>query len=323
VAAIGLIGVGWIAFALINPAFLATAGGKSASESLRLLFFGFPDVYRPTISPWLQWVPAVAALIGLGFVVEILRIRHMPWSEMLWHPIWVCVFFAAVFGTVPTDTSTTRYWFILYPLMLLIAAMGIYHVACLIAGRLGRETAATGAIAGVAFLLVFLLTEDFKVRPLTHPDDPAVYYRTGRFKKLSDHWYPRSDERSPALLLAEAAKNGKTVVITSLMTASAYYFPEGVKPIIMMPRDTDPRYRRQARDQGRLNNWSGFPMAGDEEELRQMTAGRESILFARFVEPSHQKTPEEIWGPALKSMERVALSEDGRIETLSLSLAPE
>jgi hypothetical protein len=91
----------------------------------------------------------------------------------------------------------------------------------------------------------------------------------------------------------------------------------------MMPRDTDPRYRRQARDQGRLNNWSGFPMAGDEEELRQMTAGRESILFARFVEPSHQKTPEEIWGPALKSMERVALSEDGRIETLSLSLAPE
>jgi hypothetical protein len=91
----------------------------------------------------------------------------------------------------------------------------------------------------------------------------------------------------------------------------------------MMPRDTDPRYRRQARDQGRLNNWSGFPMAGDEEELRQMTAGRESILFARFVEPAHQKTPEEIWGPALKSMERVALSEDGRIETLSLSLAPE
>jgi hypothetical protein len=321
VVAIGLIGIGWISFAIVNPEFLATAGGKSTSESLRRLFFGFPDVYRPTISPWIQWVPMLSAIVALGLVVELLRIRHLPWSEMLWHPIWVCAFFAVVYGTAPTDIATTRYWFILYPLILLIVGMGIYHAICGIAKRFSWTSLSAGAVAGVLFLSLFLLTEDFQLRPLTHPKDPEVVFRTGRFKKLSEHWYPRSDERSPALVMADAAKKGKMVVITSMMTASAYYFPDDVKPIIMMPRDLDPRYRRHSRDQGRLNNWSGFPMAGDEEELRRMTAEEESILFARFVEPAHQKSPEQIWGAALKSKERIALSEDGRIETLSISLA--
>ncbi len=317
-AVIGVIGVIWLGSAFVFPGILEAVDAKSRSEALRLTFFAFPDLHRPTISPWTKWVPKITLLLAAGIALELWRMRNLPWSKLVWSPFWALAYFALVFGTVPTELTTTRYWFFLYPLMILTAGCGFYSLVSQLGGRL--EPVAQAWIAAVVLFVPFLFTDDFFLKPLADPSNPNVIYRTGPFRKMSDHWYPRLDERSPGKVLSEQWEEGKTVVIPGVMSVSAYYIDDKIDPIMFMPRDEDERYRRQSRKGGTINNWSGFRLAGDLEELRTLTSKSENVLFSHILDEGFQSTPEEIWGDRIRSVEKIALSDDGRIETFSVML---
>jgi hypothetical protein len=316
----------WLAWAFIDRSWVDRMDPGNFPRAFRLVFFSLPDVYVPGIGLWLRTVPLLTVLLGASAAWQLFELRKQPLRTVLESPVFLLLYLLFVFGVFRTDIwPPTRYWFMVYPVMLLVVAAGFERVARFVeqfvAGTLARVV-----VPGLAILLIgsFLASNDFHIAVIDDAKDVEVAYRTGRFQNLEAHWYYRFDEASPAQLLNELDDGEATVIITGRLSAIDYYLDSSVSYAFYLPYDLlDIRFEYRSRARGTRELWTGRPLLGTAQELRSHTADASEVLLVRVLPLRDQEcVPQALWPERWRKTEVCGVSRDGRIELLRVKLSP-
>lgn len=111
----------------------------------------------------------------------------------------------------------TRYFFFLYPLLLILAFSGLEQTINFSIKKIYLNR----FLFGTAVIVVMLLSEDFKLNHLMNIDTKEINFRLGFNFPLTIHYYPRWDSRSPAELVNREAQK-EDIIITN-EHSSEYY----------------------------------------------------------------------------------------------------
>jgi hypothetical protein len=228
--------------------------------------------------------------------------------------------------------NTTRYSYYIYPFFILLIVMACYEVIRRTTGRvIGSNTQML--LSGFMAMGLFIVGEDFNLRQLVDINSPEVAFRTGRFKRYEHHWYWRRDGRSPAEFLNVHRNDVDALVVSIRSRTSVYYLHPEVDFAIFCSREgMDARrnsragedaawYGQIARSKGKVDLWTGRPLLGTEQELRNYAKNLRSLYLVRSAAPDQQDFDiDHVWPDRLVSRERVFLSSDGSTEVVKISL---
>jgi len=228
--------------------------------------------------------------------------------------------------------KTTRYFYHVYPFMILLIVMACYEaVLRTTAGLIGpkRQVLLSGFVA----VGLFVASEDFNLRQLLHINSQEVTYRTGAFKRYEHHWYWRRDNRSPAGFINDHRNDVDALVVSYHARPMIYYLDTRVDFALYCSREgMDARrnsragedaawYGEIARRKGTVDLWTGRRLLGTEQELRAYTTQVRSLYLVRLVVPSnHDFGVDHVWPNRLHTCKRVFLSSDGSTEVVKILL---
>jgi hypothetical protein len=280
-------------------------------KALWTVFFGWPDLYPYTLRPFITEMPTLGlmALIALGWALW--TRRHQPLEQLLGHPALLVIYMIVLYGMVNTEWSVLRYWFHLYPVLLVVVAMMLKEAT-------DRLQLRSPSAAAFGFLLLFTLSGDFDVRHLWNAGGREVSYRLGPFAAHELTWYPRSDYAGPARFAARAAPDDARIVVENLPPAS-WYLPR--PHAVFYPREGN-RFLLTSREQGTVELWSNQPLLSTAADLAAYAAGAEELWIIRAIDRIEVLPDlDEVFDSRLLERERLYTSADGRIEVLRLRLA--
>jgi len=335
-----LIGLGWLAWALADPARLLVpevterwgleAGATGLGITLRALwttFFGWPELYHHILRPFALELPLLG-LLGLAALLAALALHgRAPLATLFRHPAFIIVYTMAFFA-IFRHHSTTRYWFHLYPVLLCLIGLTLAELLQrwparprpAIAARLGRAVSPDRGAAAL-FLLAFALSNDFNPGHILRVADEAVALRTGAFAGFAPTWYPREDYRGPAAYVAANACPDARVIVDN--TPPVTHYLDRAHAVFYDRSNPRSRYRAVSREGGSVDIWSGVPLLGTVEEVRAYSRAAAEVWLIRLTEaPRRGFEPVVVWGPAA-AVERRFLSQDGEIEVLRIRPGPE
>ncbi len=327
-----LVALAWLGYAAWRPDSLMTDAVRERwdlSEGAILkafwsVFFGWPDIYLTTLRPFIVELPLLAVLTIAALLVTLIRHGRDPLPRLLRQPWLVIVMTMLLFGLFEPPYSRMRYWFHLYPVILLVIALAIVDLLTWLASRRATAMRSSGALAGLIFLGVFATTSDFNPRHIVQVADAAVAFRTGPFEKFWVTWYWRFDYRSPAEFLnANVMPEDDARIVVQYHFPVSYYLER--EHAIYIPR-TMGIFVRHSQRQGTLNRWADRPLLSTPQELADHTRTAREVWLIRGVE-DEERFPEmpdmeEVWGDRLIEHTRAFLSQDERIEVVRIRLAP-
>jgi len=324
-----LLGAVWIGVVGLRPEALEEVAAGDRARALRLLFFGFPDLFSPVVAIWRDELPGVGALAALGIGAELWRIRKAPLEEVLAQPaIWL-VYVALCFGVLYSQGPTTRYAFFVFPLVWTTLAIALESL-CNRLPAPGRRTLGAPVLAAAALTLLFLWSDDFQTRHLLAVDSPDVRWRQGEFRPYEAVWFWRYDFESPARFAQEVANrepDARVLVVNQppvsyyLQRQHAVYVPRGVG-----------RFAAVSREHGSVDLWSNERLLSTFDEVRDYTRCTKRVFLVRHAQPDKAGYPffkdpqiagfdeREVWGERLVHSEPVFVARDGRLAVISIEL---
>ena len=337
----GLTACAWTFYAIYDQSWREQMVARSLPRALRILFFGWPDLYAPTIWPWIHSLPLLTVIFLAALAWHLANQMRGSLTSILGHPMLIIL---AVFGSIAVIdpimqpvAKSTRYFYHIYPFMILLIVMACYEAVRYAAGRV-VDPKGQVLISGFVVMGLFAVSEDFNLRQLVHINSPEVTFRSGEFKRYKEHWFWRFDDRSPADFLNSHRNEVDALVVSIHARALPYYLDPGVSFANYCSRggkdaETDSRelgwirrydawrYEEIARSKGKLELWSGRPLLGTEQELRAYTKRIHSLYFVRLAAPGdHDFEVADVWPDRLVSCDRVFLSSDGRTEVVKILL---
>jgi hypothetical protein len=323
----GLTASAWVAYAVYDQSWRERMLSATFPRAFRILFFGWPDFYAPVLSPWIAALPFLTLIFLAALAWHVTQQGHRSLPSILGHPIIIIlgVFcsIAVIDPILQPNLKETRYFYHVYPFVIVLIVMACYEVVRRIAGHViapKTQVLLTGFLA----IGLFIVSEDFSLRQLLHINGPEVTFRTGRFKRYEHLWFWRVDDRSPGQFL-NAHRNEVDALVVSIHARSLpYYLHPQVDYAFYCSRDGKDawRYRDIARSNGKLELWTARPLLGTEKELRAYTEGIRSLYLVRLVVPDqHDFDVKRVWPDRLVTSERVFLSSDGSTEVVKISLS--
>jgi hypothetical protein len=269
---------------IMTPATIADwcIEGTGLETRIKLLwsaFFGWPELYQSTVRPFLKVSPGVLLLVVLSLAWYLLTYLSGPLPDLFRHPGFVVIYFGGIFGLFTPDFDTTRYWFHLYPVMLVLIGVFVAELA----GRLGRrfdtQPSTAAAVAGLAFLGLFALDPDFSPRHLGRVEAEEALYRFGPFASREDHWYARTEVRG-VTALAEGADGpwADAPILVENTPQASYYLDED--HAVFLPR-AGHRFATENRAGGTLHIWSDRLLLSTPEEVRDWAGDAERLILIR------------------------------------------
>jgi hypothetical protein len=330
------IAAAWLAFAALSTyglgdrSWIAQAGERVFSRALYRTFFAWPDLWNPTLAPWLETVPLLAALLLLSILVSILASARWGAAERtttaVRHPGFVILCMAVMFGVLNQQYHETRYWFFLYPAMIAAMLLAAQRAAESLPGVCdwaARHGLRAGALGLVAALTLFSLTDDFNPLHLVRITTSDVRYRVNAFQRYETQWYSREDTETPADFVNErvSVTSAEASVIVADVPQASYYLH--MSHAVFYPRNSD-RFPNVTRSQGTVDFWSGQRLLSTDDELRRYTSQSSVVWVLRRAEERFQRFPafdiDGVWGERLGGVDRLYISEDGAVEVLRLEL---
>ena len=318
--------LGWLTLAAMEPGRLVDAAVVARWDvpdpgtlgaflrGLWSTFFGWPDFYRSTLRPFATEVPelGLAVLAALGWFV--IAHRHAPWPELLRHPGALVLYWAGAMALFTVTSSTSRYWLPLLPVLYTLIALSLAEAAT---RWLRLSEISARRAAGIAFLLAFALGPDFQPRHILNVGADAVRYRTDRFARFADTWYPRWDVRTAAATLTRwhAAAPGARIVVDTL-PALSYYL--ALEHAVYLDRART-RFADDSRERGRRDLWSDRRLLSTPQELLAYADPAEELWLVRATEPAGRGADlDALPAGRLTEVGRAVLGQDGRIELVRL-----
>jgi 4-amino-4-deoxy-L-arabinose transferase-like glycosyltransferase len=332
----GLTACAWIVYAIYDQSWREQIVAADLRKSLRVIFFGWPDFYQPVIQPWIASLPILTAVFLVALAWHIVRQGGQSLTSVLRHPIVIILgtfcSIAVIDPIVQPVLKTTRYFYHVYPFMILLIVMACYEAFRRTTGNLVSPKRQI-LISGFVSVGLFVGGEDFNLQQLLHVNSQEVTYRTGRFKRYEHHWYWRRDNRSPAKFLNEHRNEVDALVVSFHARPMFYYLESQVDFALYCSREgvDAPRnsragedaawYGEIARSKGKVDLWTGRRLLGTEQELRAYTSRVDSLFLVRLVVPSLQEFEvDHVWPKRLQSCHRVFLSSDGSTEVVKILL---
>jgi len=295
-------------------------------RALRIVFFGWPDFYDPVFCPMVASLPLLTVIILAVLAWHFIQQGRQNVRSILGHPVTIILVgfgsIAVIDPILRPMLKTTRYFYHVYPFVIVLIVMACYEVIRRVAGRaIGRNSQVV--LSGFVAMGLFFASEDFNLRQLLHINSPEVTFRTGQFKRNEPLWFWRQDDRSPAEFLNAHRNDVDAVVVSIHARTLPYYLDPQVNFAYYCRREGDDawRYRDVSRAKGTLELWTGRPLLGTEEGLRAYTNGIHTLYVVRSVAPDlHDFDINHVWSDRAISCERVFLSSDGSTEVLKISL---
>lgn len=321
----GLTASAWVAYAIYDQSWRERMLSATFPRAFRILFFGWPDFYTPVLSPWIAALPFLTLIFLAALAWHATQQGRRSLPSILGHPIIIIlgVFcsIAVIDPILQPNLKETRYFYHVYPFVIVLIVMACYEVVRRIAGHViapKTQVLLTGFLA----IGLFIVSEDFSLRQLLHINSAEVTFRTGKFKRYEHLWFWRVDDRSPAEFL-NAHRNEVDALVVSIHARSLpYYLHPQMDYAFYCSRDGKDawRYRDIARSNGNLELWTARPLLDTEQELRAYTEGIRSLYLVRLVAPNqHDFDVNRVWPDRLVTSERVFLSSDGSTEVVKIS----
>jgi hypothetical protein len=323
VAAVTLtIACAWLVFGLLVPESLVAPPATPTAEAselfrmaraLQITFFSWPDLYGLMLRPFVLHLQMIGLFAALALIYVAVIELSAPLPTLLRHPACVLVITMLLYGLFETTSSTTRYWFHLYPVILCLIAL----VAVEVVRRLPRVSGALADLAGaLVFLGAFALSTDFSPSHLTKTGSPEVAFRLGEFERFEKAWIQHPDHRGPAEFLNQNDEVRPTtpIVVERLLPVSYYL---GRDHAIYFGRHTTD-FVLSSRERGTREKWTNNRLLSTPEELAAYTASAPEVWIVRWVVDHHfsQVDLAALWADRAPELSRVFLSQDGRIEVI-------
>jgi hypothetical protein len=322
----GLIAFAWIFHAIHDQSWRYRVLASSLPRALRVVFFGWPDFYDPIFCPLVAALPFLTMIFLSSLAWHVGQLGRKNITSILGHPI-IIVFgiFCAIAVVTPIMKplfEETRYFYNVYPFIILLIVMAIHEV---LRRALGGVTGKTNLVVLSGFIAIglFAISKDFNLRQLLHINNPEIAFRTGAFHRYEHIWFWRFDDRSPAEFLNGHRNDVDALVLSSYARALPYYLDPGIDFAYYCRREGKGGlwYEHFARAQGKLELWTGRPLLGTEQELSAYTQRVRSLYLVRRLTPAeHEFDINDVWPDRLISYQRVFLSSDGRTEVVKISL---
>ena len=334
----GLVASAWILYAIHDQGWRDRVLASSLPRALRVVFFGWPDFYQPIFYPLIAALPFLTIIFLSSLAWHVGQLGHKNITVILRHPIMIILgMFSAIAVVTPIVKplyEETRYFYSVYPFIILLIVMACYEVL----GRtLGRVTGKSNLVVLSGFIAIglFAISNDFNLHQLLHINSPEITFRIGAFKGYEHLWFWRFDDRSPAEFLNAHRNDVDALVLSSHARTLPYYLQSEVNFAYYYAREEKDGLRRfpaafqsrasgyqsVARAQGKLELWTGHQLLGREQELSAYTERVRSLYLVRRVKPAeHEFDINHVWPDRLISYERVFLSSDGRTEVVKIVL---
>jgi 4-amino-4-deoxy-L-arabinose transferase-like glycosyltransferase len=317
----------WVFYAIYDQSWREQMLATSFPRALRIVFFGWPDFYVPVLSPWVASLPVLTLIFLAALAWHFIQQGRQSLTSILGHPVIIILGIfsgiAVVDPILEPELKTTRYFYHVYPFVVLLIVMACFEMIRRVAWRvIGPNTHVL--LSGFVAMALFIISEDFSLRHLLHVNSPEVTFRTGGFKRYNHLWFWRVDDRSPAEFLNAHRKDVDALVVSIHARSLPYYLHPQMDYAYYCSREGKDawRYRDIARSNGRVELWTGRPLLGTEQELRAYTERIRTLYLVRLVPPGqHDFDPNHVWPDRLAACERVFLSSDGSTEVLKISLA--
>jgi hypothetical protein len=252
----------WTAFGLLSAGWHAP--GLSPLHEFFLLGYElvrFPDTVRQIAMPWARTVPLLAlgllVLVGATCVRACVRLKDTSRAERVLLATFILLLFAA--GASNPPRHETRYVYFLYPFAVMFSILAIERGSRALLG----QTRLGAALASLACLAAFALSEDFRPAHLLHIGTETVNFRIGMSGYLAGHYHPRTDVRAAAAWLDAHVVHGQELVINSYPGVD-FYYPHADFYYIA---ETDPRFEAYSCRHGTIQRWSNLPMIYSPEAL--------------------------------------------------------
>lgn len=322
------IALAWLVFGLLMPDRLVAPPATPTAEAselfrlaraLQLTFFSWPDLYHQMLRPFLLELPGIGLLAALALIYVAVVELAAPLPSLLRHPAAVIVMTMLLYGLFQTTSSSTRYWFHLYPAILCLIALVVTDIM----RRLPRVSEGLAEAGGaLMFLVAFALSTDFNPAHLIRAGGAEAAFRLGEFARFERAWIARPDYRSPAEFLnrTEEVTSASAIVVERLLPVSHYLDREHA--IYFGRHTTD--FVLSSRERGTREKWTNNRLLSTPDELAAFTASAPEVWIVRWVaDPSFSQVDlEALWADRTPELSRVFLSEDGRIEVIRARLAP-
>jgi len=295
-------------------------------RAFRMVFFGWPDFYEPIFAPLIASLPLLTLIFVAALAWHLIHQGRQNFTSVLGHPI---IIILGVFGGIAVIDpivhpvlKTTRYFHHVYPFMILLIVMACYEAISRARGHvIGRNTQML--LSGFVAMVLFMVSEDFRLQQLLHVNSPEVTFRTGKFKRYEQLWFWRVDDRSPAAFLNAHRNEVDRVVLSIHARSLPYYLDPQVDYAYYCSSESEDawRYRDIARSKGKIELWTGHPLVSTEQELRACTKDVHSLYLVRLVaRDQHDFDINDVWPDRLVTSKRVFLSSDGSTEVVKILL---
>jgi uncharacterized membrane protein len=325
----GLIACAWVFYAMYDQSWREQMLAIKFSRALRIVLFGWPDFYIPIIAPCRASFPFLTGIFLAALAWHFIQQGRQSVTSILGHPIIIILgtfsSIAILDPVVKPMAKSTRYFYHVYPFVILLIVMACYETVRRIKRRgIGPKTQVL--LSGCVAMGLFIISEDFNLRQLLHINSPDVTFRTGKFLRYASLWLWRKDDRSPAEFLNTHRNEVDALVVSIHARTLPYYLHPEMDFAHYCPREGDDawRYGDIARSKGKLELWTARPLLGTEQELRDYTARIQSLFLVRLVSPYYHWdwdiNIENVWADRLVTYERAFLSSDGITEVVKISL---
>jgi hypothetical protein len=250
---------------VVFSSFWLSGTGLTASASKALRYtLDYPDVYSKIVRPWLAAIPAttmlLAALVLLGAKSQLAPERQLVTGagDVVRYLSATLILLCLLVGLLWQPYKITRYTFFLYPLVLLLASLGIIDLA----RRLGSTQRTRLALIAASITALFVVTEDFGLRHLAKINDTEFRYRTAYTRRLADHYYSRRDFRGAAYHVNQRLHPKDKIVAFDLPLPHYLDRTSGI-----FIRDGTPIHSLVSSCGGTRDRWSNAPLIDGDEEL--------------------------------------------------------
>lgn len=315
-----LICLAWTAFALSDLDWTTAIAPYQQTRALRLTFLGFPDYYSTTVSVWMLAAKKTSILLFLSLAITILVDRKVSDHDLPTRPWFPILYMVFVFGLLNSVSETTRYWFFLYPTMLLVFLLALQSITNAIGKIAPTIRNASEMASAVVALTLFLVSDDVHARQILSPTSDDVSFRTGIFSKYESHWYRRFDERTPALIINNYKEKVDLIVVDGRLSAIDYYIDPGTNYAFYL--DSDPavlkgdRFSYRSRKRGTVELWTNQPLLNTIEEYLEAASEARTILLVRWVGEEHKPNLIGELKNTVSSVKLLGRGRDGKVEAL-------
>lgn len=305
----------WLAYGLLHLDTLV-AGTSGFGAAVRETFLGWPEIYSKTLVPWLETMPLLTGAAVICSAVYLMMVAKDSPADFLRSPIIPLLCYGLLVGVLTPLHPRTRYAFFLYPVVLFIIPLTI-TVAMERFTALSKNQ--SQSLAGLALVVLFLLSHDFHVDHLLHPTSHDANYRLGRYERYTHHWYKRFDTETVANYIDNNVPAEDHVIVSARMPQIYYYLKHD---FIFYYPNTFPYGPIVETDSGLRHKWSNRPFIRTTGELADYASNETHVWIVRAREPFPYPVfinTDEIWPQRAYTSEQIYVGEDGALELIKVN----